>query len=97
MNQNFRFLVVIVALLQEINCAVEFDQSITISRTKDDKSMTISRKKRLLPVIPPAPPLFPSILYGYNSATGILCAIGMKLLKFCEYLRIKCLVPTTKK
>ncbi|CAG9808933.1 unnamed protein product [Chironomus riparius] len=78
MNQNFRILVVFVALLQEINCAVEIDKSLTISRRKDnDRSLTISRKKRLLPVIPPAPPLFPSILYGYNAATGILCAIAV--------------------
>ena len=78
MNQNFRFLVVFVALLQEINCIVETDKSFTLSKTKDiDKSLTLSSKIRLLPVIPPAPPLFPSILYGYNAATGILCAIGI--------------------
>ena len=75
MCQSFKKVLIFLIFLQEVYCAVEFDKSLTASRSrKYDKSLTISRKKR---IIPPPPPLFPSILYGYNAATGILCAIGM--------------------
>lgn len=79
MNLNLKiFLLIFLASFREKSGAVELDKSLTLSRSNEtDKSLTLSRKKR---IIPPPPPLFPSILYGYNAATGILCAIGKILV-----------------
>lgn len=40
-------------------------------------NVTLSRQKRILPVIPPPPPFLPSMAYSQNSATGVLVAIAV--------------------
>ncbi|KAG5670644.1 hypothetical protein PVAND_000892 [Polypedilum vanderplanki] len=62
-----KIFVILLLIIQE-----NFGQNFTKSDFKE-----LVRKKRFLPVIPPPPPLVPSILYGYNAATGILVAIAI--------------------